>query len=66
MFQRRRWTASLLANHINFLSQGRKVAKSNENISMLYVIYQGFLLCVYAIGQYCFAASQDKFYRTTI
>ncbi|VDH91877.1 chitin synthase, partial [Mytilus galloprovincialis] len=42
--QRRRWTPSTLANIIDLILDWKNLTKNNENISMLYIIYQVFLL----------------------
>ena len=42
--QRRRWTPSTFANILDLLSTGGATAKRNQNISILYIIYQGKLL----------------------
>ena len=38
--QRRRWTPSTMANIIDLLQSWRDITKRNEDISMLYIIYQ--------------------------
>ena len=39
--QRRRWTPSTIANILDLLQDGRNTVASNNNISWLYIIYQG-------------------------
>lgn len=42
--QRRRWTPSTIANILDLLQDGRNTVASNNNISWLYIVYQGFIL----------------------
>ena len=39
--QRRRWTPSTFANVMDLLGSARRTVKANDNISMLYMLYQG-------------------------
>lgn len=42
--QRRRWTPSTMANIMDLLQSWRDITKKNEDISMLYIIYQSALM----------------------
>lgn len=42
--QRRRWTPSTIANILDLLQDGRNTVASNNNISWLYIVYQGYSL----------------------
>ena len=42
--QRRRWTPSTMANIIDLLGDWQNTTKNNQDISVLYIIYQLFLL----------------------
>ena len=41
--QRRRWSPSTMANIMDLLTDWRNVIRLNENISFLYIMYQGLL-----------------------
>ena len=42
--QRRRWTPSTMANVLDLLLDWKNVIKKNQNISCLYIMYQGFMM----------------------
>ncbi|UXI14105.1 chitin synthase 1 [Sarcoptes scabiei] len=42
--QRRRWGPSTMANILDLLGDYKQTVKMNDNISYLYIIYQGFLM----------------------
>ncbi|XP_076459247.1 chitin synthase chs-1-like isoform X2 [Babylonia areolata] len=42
--QRRRWTPSTMANIMDLLQSWKDVTKRNQDISMLYIVYQGALM----------------------
>ncbi|XP_021365805.1 uncharacterized protein LOC110458442 isoform X2 [Mizuhopecten yessoensis] len=42
--QRRRWTPSTMANIMDLLMDWKNVTRKNEDISMLYILYQTFLM----------------------
>jgi chitin synthase len=42
--QRRRWSPSTMANIMDLLMDWRNVIRNNEDISMLYILYQMFLM----------------------
>ncbi|XP_048773867.2 chitin synthase chs-1-like isoform X2 [Ostrea edulis] len=42
--QRRRWSPSTMANILDLLMDWRNVTRNNEDISMLYILYQMFLM----------------------
>ncbi|KAK7493294.1 hypothetical protein BaRGS_00015420, partial [Batillaria attramentaria] len=42
--QRRRWTPSTMANIMDLLQSWRDITKRNEDISMLYIIYQSAMM----------------------
>lgn len=48
--QRRRWTPSTFANILDLLSTGRATAKRNQNISILYILYQAGLMFSSIVG----------------
>uniref|UniRef100_A0A8W8N3N0 Myosin motor domain-containing protein n=1 Tax=Magallana gigas TaxID=29159 RepID=A0A8W8N3N0_MAGGI len=48
--QRRRWTPSTIANILDLLQDGRNTVASNNNISWLYIVYQGALMVSTIIG----------------
>ena len=39
--QRRRWTPSTIANVADLLSDYKRVIKNNDDVSFLYIVYQG-------------------------
>ena len=41
--QRRRWSPSTMANILDLILDWKKVTKTNENISFLYIVYHVFL-----------------------
>jgi len=49
--QRRRWMPSTIANIIDLLTDARHTILVNENISYLYILYQGFLLASTILGR---------------
>jgi chitin synthase len=48
--QRRRWMPSTIANIVDLLTDARHTILVNENISYLYILYQGFLLASTILG----------------
>ena len=48
--QRRRWISSTIANLALFITQASKVTKRNENVSILFMIFQGILVFSTAIS----------------
>ena len=40
--QRRRWTPSTIANVADLLSDYKRVIKNNDDVSFLYIVYQGW------------------------
>ena len=48
--QRRRWMPSTIANILDLLRDARHTVLVNENISLLYIFYQGFLLASTILG----------------
>ena len=48
--QRRRWMPSTIANIVDLLTDARHTILVNENISYLYILYQGFLLFSTILG----------------
>jgi len=48
--QRRRWVPSTMANIIDLLSDSKRTVKVNDNISYLYIIYQGALFLGSILG----------------
>ena len=48
--QRRRWMPSTIANKLDLLRDARHTVLVNENISLLYIFYQGFLLASTILG----------------
>ena len=48
--QRRRWIPSTMANIVDLIGSWRKTTAVNENISFLYIAYQGLLLLGSVIG----------------
>ncbi len=48
--QRRRWMPSTIANILDLLRDAKHTVLVNENISMFYIFYQGFLLASTILG----------------
>jgi len=48
--QRRRWVPSTIANIMDLLMDYRRTIKINDNISMLYIMYQTFLMAGTILG----------------
>nr|ALM23646.1 chitin synthetase 2 [Leptinotarsa decemlineata]AMN92726.1 chitin synthase 2 [Leptinotarsa decemlineata] len=48
--QRRRWMPSTTANIMDLLTDYKYIVKQNDNISTLYILYQGFLMVGTVIG----------------
>ncbi|XP_059481100.1 chitin synthase chs-2-like [Neocloeon triangulifer] len=48
--QRRRWVPSTMANIMDLLGDYKRTVKMNDNLSFLYMIYQGFLLVGSVLG----------------
>jgi chitin synthase len=48
--QRRRWMPSTIANILDLLQDSKHTILVNENISLLYILYQGFLLASTILG----------------
>jgi chitin synthase len=48
--QRRRWMPSTIANILDLLKDARHTVLVNENISLFYIFYQGFLLASTILG----------------
>lgn len=48
--QRRRWMPSTIANILDLLRDAKHTVLVNENISFLYILYQGFLLASTILG----------------